>query len=194
MSGVPRTSAPPRGRYGRAVAGLALLAAVGASAAGCGSSAQPPPEVDWADGVCAHLADSGARLAVPTVDRTRPARAQQQMVDFLHALADRLTALRTDMGKDGAPPVEGAAAAYGTALAHLDKARSSVGDAAGRLARAKVTDQKSLGSALDAAGASLRAVARYKGPADDLRSVPELRKAFDDNPDCARADTAAQGG
>ncbi|WP_406341530.1 hypothetical protein [Streptomyces sp. NBC_00648] len=178
----------------RTAARLALLAAVGLAAAGCGSSAQPPPEVDWAGGVCAHLADSGAGLAVPTVDRTQPVRAKSQLVTFLTALSQRLGALRADLRKDGAPPVEGGAAALGTALAHLDKARTSVGDAVATLSKTEVTDQKSLKSALDAAGSSLKTVSAYKGPADDLRADPKLRKAFDDNPDCAEAVAAAGGG
>ncbi|OAR23094.1 hypothetical protein A8W25_26625 [Streptomyces sp. ERV7] len=179
---------------GRAAAHLALLAAVGLAATACGSSAQPPPEVDWAGGVCAHLADSGAGLAVPTVDRTRPVRAKGQLVTFLTALSERLGSLRADMQKDGAPPVDGGAAAFGTALAHLDKARTSVGDAVATLSRARVTDEESLKSALDAAGSSLKEVGAYKGPADDLRADPQLRKAFDDNPDCAQAISAAGAG
>ncbi|MGP9017355.1 hypothetical protein ACT1U9_02965 [Streptomyces sp. BR1] len=170
-----------------------LVVAVGLMATGCGSSSQPPPEVDWAAGVCQHLTDTGARLAVPTVDRTQPVRTQRQMVTFLTALSDRLGALRTAMGKDGAPPVDGGAAALGKALAHLDKARASVGDAAATLSRAKVTDQESLNSALDAAGTSLRAVGAYKGPADDLRADPKLKAAFDESPGCAAADSVAQG-
>ncbi|MFK8912190.1 hypothetical protein [Streptomyces sp. YS-3] len=178
----------------RAAASLALLAAVTAPATACGSSAQPPPEVDWAGGVCAHLTDSGAGLAVPTVDRTQPARAKGQLVAFLTALSQRLGALRTDLQKDGAPPVDGGAGALGTALARLDTARTSVGEAVTTLSRAEVTDEKSLKSALDAAGSSLRTVSAYKGPADDLRADPKLRKAFDDNPDCAAAVKAAGGG
>ncbi|PKV88921.1 hypothetical protein [Streptomyces sp. TLI_146] len=178
----------------RTVARLALLAAVGLPTAACGSSAQPPPEVDWAGGVCAHLADSGAGLAVPTVDQAQPVRAKGQMVSFLTALSERLGALRADMRKDGAPPVDGGAAAFDTALAHLDRARTAVGDAVATLSRAQVTDQKSLKSALDAAGSSLKAVSAYKGPADDLRADPKLRKAFDDNPECAAAVDAARGG
>ncbi|GAA0628050.1 hypothetical protein [Streptomyces crystallinus] len=173
---------------------LTLLAAVGLAATACGSSAQPPPEVDWAGGVCAHLADSGAGLAVPTVDRAQPARAKGQLVTFLTALDQRLGALRVQMRKDGAPPVDGGAAAFDTALARLDRARTSVGEAVGTLSRARVTDQKSLKSALDAAGSSLKAVSAYKGPAEDLRADPKLRKAFDDNPDCAGAVNAAGGG
>ncbi|MEU4350591.1 hypothetical protein [Streptomyces sp. NPDC023838] len=178
----------------RAVGRLALLAAVALPSAACGSSAQPPPEVDWAGGVCAHLTESGTGLAVPTVDQKQPVRAKGQMVTFLTALSERLGALRADMQKDGAPPVDGGAAAFGTALAHLDRARTSVGQAVATLSRAEVTDQKSLKSALDAAGSSLKAVSAYKGPADDLRADPKLRKAFDDNPDCAQAVTAAGGG
>ncbi|GGP57730.1 hypothetical protein [Streptomyces melanogenes] len=178
----------------RAVARLALLAAVGLPAAACGSSSQPPPEVDWAGGVCAHLADSGAGLAVPTVDKAQPVRAKGQLVTFLTALSERLGSLRADMQKDGAPPVDGGAAAFGTALAHLDRARTSVGDAVATLSKAQVTDQKSLKSALDAAGSSLKAVSAYKGPADDLRADPKLRKAFDGNPDCVAAVAAAGGG
>ncbi|MEU5432741.1 hypothetical protein AB0G73_05115 [Streptomyces sp. NPDC020719] len=183
-----------RRRTAGAAAPAALLAAVCLAVTGCGSSSQPPPEVDWAAGVCRHLTDSGARLAVPTVDRTQPVRAQRQMVTFLTALGDRLGALRTAMGKDGAPPVDGGAAAFGKALARLDRARASVGEAAATLSRAKVTDQKSLNSALDAAGTSLRAVGSYKGPADDLRTDPKLKAAFDENPGCAAADNAAPGG
>ncbi|MBD0747800.1 hypothetical protein BG418_03350 [Streptomyces sp. CBMA152] len=171
----------------RRTALAAVLAAACLAVTGCGSSSQPPPEVDWAAGVCRHLTDSGARLAVPTVDRTQPVRAQRQMVTFLTALSDRLGALRTAMGKDGAPPVDGGAAAFGKALAHLDKARASVGEAAATLSRATVTDQKSLNSALDAAGTSLRAVGAYKGPADDLRTDPKLKAAFDESPGCAAA-------
>lgn len=183
----------PRQRN-RAAARLALLAAAVGLAAGCGSAAQPPPEVDWAGGVCAHLADSGAGLAVPAVDKARPARAKDQMVTFLTALSERLGTLRADMRRDGAPPVDGGVAAFGTALARLDRARTSVGDAVATLSKAKVTDERSLKSALDAAGSSLKAVGAYKGPAEDLRADPKLRKAFDDNPDCAAAVAAAGGG
>lgn len=178
----------------RAAACLALLAAVALPATACGSSAQPPPEVDWAGGVCAHLADSGAGLAVPTVDRTQPVRAKDQMVTFLTALSQRLGALRADLQKDGAPPVAGGASTLDTALARLDRARTSVGAAVTTLSRARVTDERSLKSALDAAGSSLKAVNAYKGPADDLRTDPKLRKAFDDNPDCTAAVKAAGGG
>ncbi|MCS0635737.1 hypothetical protein NX801_08680 [Streptomyces sp. LP05-1] len=193
----PRTTPRTAPRAGTALGGLALLAGLLATA-GCGSPPAPghrsEPQVKWASGVCRHLDTSGSRLTVPKLDEKRPAAARQQLVTFLTTVDQRLGAVRAAMKRDGAPPVSGGQAAFDQAMRNLDGVRARLGTATAGLAKAEVTDPASLRSALRTAGAPLRTLGTYQGPAHDLKSqVPELKKAFAGNPDCVGADGTVQG-
>lgn len=190
--------------------GLTTLLAVLLATAGCGGSPPeqqreqahapahapaPKPQVEWAAGVCRHLDTGGAELSVPELDKKRPDTARQQLVTFLTTVDQRLGSVETAMKRDGAPPVSGGRAAFEKAMANLDGVRTRLAAATADLAKAEVTDQASLRRAMREAGAPLETLGGYQGPAHDLKTqVPELKKAFEGNPDCVRSDgTVPQG-
>ncbi|WP_415949628.1 hypothetical protein [Streptomyces sp. KLOTTS4A1] len=179
----------------RQIAAAALLATVTVVATGC-STAEPEgaPQLAWAGGFCGEVQNLGSQLQLPKGDGDSPKEYQTEVVGFLDALDGQLGALEKNMENGEAPPVEGGQGAYDKALKRLREARDTLSATNEGLKKAKVTDKKSLEKALREAGDGIEKAGSYQGPAQDLRSHPELKKAFDEAPECAEvlADGGAQ--
>ncbi|MHC0433703.1 hypothetical protein ACX6XY_26560 [Streptomyces sp. O3] len=177
----------------RHTAAAALLAAATLAATGC-TTAEPEggPQIDWAGGFCDEVQDLGSELTLPKGENESPKEYRTEVVGFLDALDGQLGVLEKNMENGQAPPVDGGQSAYDKAMKRLREARKTLSGTSEGLKNAEVTDKKSLEKALREAGAGIEKAGAYQGPAQDLRAHPELKRAFDEAPECA--DVLANGG
>jgi hypothetical protein len=168
----------------RLIIGVVLASTAVVSAAGCGGSSKKSnaagPEVTWARHACESLQNSnGPKLQLPSIDPRNSAKSKQSIVTFLNGLSDQLGGVQVRLTALGSPPVADGKQTLGTALSHLSQTQAAVKTAAADIGKAKVTNAKSLQSALAQAGQVMRRFQTYQGPARDLRTNPALSKAFD---------------
>lgn len=173
-----------RRRHSAALLSAALAVAVAATVVGCSSRVDDGPQVDWASDVCDSVQDVGSQLKLPVADQKDAKKYHAEVVTFMEALDRQLGALDKKMRQDGAPPVDGGAAAYKKALKNLRGARGSLADTTSELKKAKVTDERTLKAALKKAGEGMGKAGGYQGPAHDFRADPALKQAFDKAPEC----------
>jgi hypothetical protein len=177
----------------RRIAAAALLTTVTVMATGC-TTAEPEggPQITWAGGFCDEVQNLGSELTLPEGDNESPKDYRTEVVGFLDALDGQLGVLEKNMETGEAPPVEGGQGVYDKALKRLREARESLSITTEGLKDARVTDKKSLEKALREAGAGIKKAGAYEGPAQDLSSHPELKRAFEEAPACA--DVLTSGG
>ncbi|WP_106400389.1 hypothetical protein [Actinocorallia populi] len=173
----------------------ALLAvAAGGAAAGCSSGEEKAaadetpllgPEAAWATKVCTTVAGQGLQLKMPALDTSQGAQAKQGIVDFLTQVSGQMQKMDEGLRAAGPPPVDGGREKTDKALTRLDGARKAVDKAATTLRRAKVTDEKSLQTALGSVARVMVKYGEYQGPLQDLKAAdPKLNIAFLAAPSC----------
>ncbi|MFC0038316.1 hypothetical protein [Actinomadura rayongensis] len=169
----------------RLVIGAALAVTLGTAAAGCGSSGDKPrttPQAAWAAKVCSSI---GLNEAVRLPAVTEDAKAYKaNIAAFLAQLARRMDTMEAGLKKAGVPPVSDGQATYDAALTKLEGAKTVLNQVRTKLNTTKVTDTKSLRSALAGLSQQVLASVSYTGPRDDLRRNPALTTAFDTVPAC----------
>ncbi|MGI8332988.1 hypothetical protein ACRYCC_23800 [Actinomadura scrupuli] len=175
---------------GRLITGVVLVSVAGISLAGCGGkdpkTAADGPEVAWAGRVCSAVGAGGAKLTLPHLDPKNPQKQKESLIVFLGTVSTQLKTLKTSLEGQGAPQVTGGKASYDRALSNLSETQAGVDSAATSLRASKVSDPASLKHALDGVGKSLVKFSAYEGPSKDLRTNPELNKAFTKAPACQR--------
>lgn len=173
----------------RLIAGVVLAGTAACSVAGCGTDAKKDhagPEVAWAGKICTTMAQTSA-LSVPKLNSADVLKDKKSLAKLLDGIAKRMATLEMNLQGVGAPPVPNGKQLFTTAMGNLTRTHSSVSTASKRLQKAKVTDKKSLQTAVKQVGTVFAQYNTYQGPQQDFRKDPKLNAAFTKAPACKTA-------
>jgi hypothetical protein len=163
---------------------ISTLAATLALTAGCGSAASPAA-VTWAGNVCSAL--SGFAKAVsarPTIDRSPPLVAVQQLDGYFGSSASALQGSIDGLDAAGPAPVAGGDEYVGRLKDTLNRIRAGFEDARTRLAGADTSSTRSWNAALPAVMAPIQELSGLADPTAGMQSTDELRAATGQAPSC----------
>ncbi|KAA1426147.1 hypothetical protein [Nocardioides antri] len=194
------TKTDPRGRVAAATVGLAAvlsLTACGGDDQKTESSGEPPaeaatevapvdPVVEWADGMCATVAQTATALEPPQIDESDVAGALGVLSGMFATMADQLEQQHADLTGLEAPPGDRERSAYRTALRHLDEAGRVARRVGRSLAGSAAHPPATIRKAFAATGGLQVDGADYPGFVLDLAGLSKpLMSAIREAPSCA---------
>lgn len=152
----------------------ALAVATGLTLAACSNEPELTDQQKWAQSLCTDLQPTVASVDPPDTTTGTPAEVQQQVMDFIQTLRDRLASQQQVLTEAGAPP-DTSRTGYDAAQKSLGDGLTTLDEVLDRLGKTDSTDAKQLQASLVATGDSLKNAASFRGPVKALMdSDPEL--------------------
>lgn len=170
---------------------LATLIALAVTLTAC-SGDKGPDGVDpvaWAERVCKSVEDQAELLRqTPTTDPGDPAKAKQNLLDYLGNLEAGLDKLAAGVRDAGIPKVNEGTQVVEKVTRTLRDAKQGVELAKANLDKATVTDAASFQAAREKVAEDLGKLSDLEDPTKDLKANAELNDAFNKAATCKRLD------
>ncbi|RKT52143.1 hypothetical protein [Saccharothrix australiensis] len=169
---------------------LAVVAAAGALAAGCGSGGdEPAPSsasagdpVAYMDKVCAAASSfASAPKTPPRLDANDPAKLKADMSTYMGQMADAFNQSATRLREVGPSPVAGGDEQVSRMAGTFSDIAKSFGDAKVAVDSADANDPV---GGLQAAGEAISRLDQFAEPLKQLEATPELRDAAEKARSC----------